>query len=255
MRTGKFIIGILLLCCFIRMVTGSHILCLRGAWSRRCFAEIRLWINKLAYGGRFPSRWADIPLLNVFTWIRPLRLADEENHWEYRRLPGYSEPKQGDIAVFNSPVDPQLLLVKRITRVVKKGEPLRIDRRTLLLYRSLILRDGGKVMEKDGKYISWERASSQYIPKQRFYYMEGDNRMNSHDSRSFGFISEEAIIGKFDFVLFSIVPKSKVESNSFATNDDAVSLRFKRSSCRYGWLNHNPARTAARIYINIYNFQ
>ena len=55
----------------------------------------RLWINKLAYGGRFPSRWADIPLLNVFTWIRPLRLADEENHWEYRRLPGYSEPKQG----------------------------------------------------------------------------------------------------------------------------------------------------------------
>ena len=164
----------------------------------------RLWINKLAYGGRFPSRWADIPLLNVFTWIRPLRLADEENHWEYRRLPGYSEPKQGDIAVFNSPVDPQLLLVKRITRVVKKGEPLRIDRRTLLLYRSLILRDGGKVMEKDGKIYIDGKSSSQYIPKQRFYYMEGDNRMNSHDSRSFGFISEEAIIGKFDFVLFSI---------------------------------------------------
>ena len=133
----------------------------------------RLLINKLAYGGRFPSRWADIPLLNVFTWIRPLRLADEENHWEYRRLPGYSEPKQGDIAVFNSPVDPQLLLVKRITRVVKKGEPLRIDRRTLLLYRSLILRDGGKVMEKDGKIYIDGKSSSQYIPKQRFYYMEG----------------------------------------------------------------------------------
>lgn len=143
-------------------------------------------------------------MLNVFTWIRPLRLADEENHWEYRRLPGYSEPKQGDIAVFNSPADPQLLLVKRITRVVKKGEPLRIDRRTLLLYRSLILRDGGKVMEKDGKIYIDGKSSSQYIPKQRFYYMEGDNRMNSHDSRSFGFISEEAIIGKFDFVLFSI---------------------------------------------------
>ena len=150
------------------------------------------------------GRRADIPLLNVFTWIRPLRLADEENHWEYRRLPGYSEPKQGDIAVFNSPADPQLLLVKRITRVVKKGEPLRIDRRTLLLYRSLILRDGGKVMEKDGKIYIDGKSSSQYIPKQRFYYMEGDNRMNSHDSRSFGFISEEAIIGKFDFVLFSI---------------------------------------------------
>ena len=149
-------------------------------------ADVALRRSALAYGGRFPSRWADIPLLNVFTWIRPLRLADEENHWEYRRLPGYSEPKQGDIAVFNSPVDPQLLLVKRITRVVKKGEPLRIDRRTLLLYRSLILRDGGKVMEKDGKIYIDGKSSSQYIPKQRFYYMEGDNRIHSHDSRSFG---------------------------------------------------------------------
>ena len=199
MRTGKFIIGILLLCCFIRMVIGEPCTVPSGSME-----PTWLWINKLAYGGRFPSRWADIPLLNVFTWIRPLRLADEENHWEYRRLPGYSEPKQGDIAVFNSPADPQLLLVKRITRVVKKGEPLRIDRRTLLLYRSLILRDGGKVMEKDGKIYIDGKSSSQYIPKQRFYYMEGDNRMNSHDSRSFGFISEEAIIGKFDFVLFSI---------------------------------------------------
>ena len=186
MRTGKFIIGILLLCCFIRMVIGEPCTVPSGSMEPTLLCGDRLWINKLAYGGRFPSRWADIPLLNVFTWIRPLRLADEENHWEYRRLPGYSEPKQGDIAV------------------VKKGEPLRIDRRTLLLYRSLILRDGGKVMEKDGKIYIDGKSSSQYIPKQRFYYMEGDNRMNSHDSRSFGFISEEAIIGKFDFVLFSI---------------------------------------------------
>ena len=255
MRTGKFIIGILLLCCFIRMVIGEPCTVPSGSMEPTLLCGDRLWINKLAYGGRFPSRWADIPLLNVFTWIRPLRLADEENHWEYRRLPGYSEPKQGDIAVFNSPADPQLLLVKRITRVVKKGEPLRIDRRTLLLYRSLILRDGGKVMEKDGKIYIDGKSSSQYIPKQRFYYMEGDNRMNSHDSRSFGFISE-GNHWKVRFCSFLYrFPKAMVESNSFATNDDAVSLRFKRSSCRYGWLNHNPARTAARIYINIYNFQ
>lgn len=119
MRTGKFIIGILLLCCFIRMVIGEPCTVPSGAWSRRCFAEIGFGLTSWLMVDD-SSRWADIPLLNVFTWIRPLRLADEENHWEYRRLPGYSEPKQGDIAVFNSPVDPQLLLVKRITRVVKK---------------------------------------------------------------------------------------------------------------------------------------
>ena len=86
MRTGKFIIGILLLCCFIRMVIGEPCTVPSGSMEPTLLCGDRLWINKLAYGGRFPSRWADIPLLNVFTWIRPLRLADEENHWEYRRF-------------------------------------------------------------------------------------------------------------------------------------------------------------------------
>ncbi len=204
MRTGKYFIGFLLLCCFIRMVIGEPCVVPSGSMEPTLLCGDRLYINKLAYGGRFPSRWADIPLLNIFTWIRPLHLADKENHWAYRRLPGYCRPKLGDIAVFNSPADPQLLLVKRIVQVVKKGEPLRIDRWTLPIYRSLILRDGGKVMEMEGEIYIDGKIDSQYVPKQNFYYMEGDNRVNSHDSRSFGFILEEAIVGKFDFVLFSL---------------------------------------------------
>lgn len=39
--------------------------------------------------------------------------------------------------------------------------------------------------------------------------MEGDNRNNSQDSHSYGFIPEEAIIGKLDFVLFSLTPDKK----------------------------------------------
>ena len=69
MRTGKFIIGILLLCCFIRMVIGEPCTVPSGSMEPTLLCGDRLWINKLAYGGRFPSRWADIPLLNVFTWV------------------------------------------------------------------------------------------------------------------------------------------------------------------------------------------
>ena len=59
------------------MVIGEPCTVPSGSMEPTLLCGDRLWINKLAYGGRFPSRWADIPLLNVFTWIRPLRLADE----------------------------------------------------------------------------------------------------------------------------------------------------------------------------------
>lgn len=44
----------------------------------------RVWIDKITYGARFPAKWADIPVINVFTWIRPLREMDRNTHWKYR---------------------------------------------------------------------------------------------------------------------------------------------------------------------------
>jgi len=112
-----------------------------------------LWIDKFSYGGRLPERWADIPLVNVFTHIALLRNADTENNWGYRRLPGFAKPEAGDIVVFNSPENEERLLVKRITEI-----------------RSV----NGMIM----------------------YYLMGDNRGHSHDSRVFGWIPERLIVGK-----------------------------------------------------------
>ena len=202
----KYLFLLLLACILIRTVLGEPCSVPSGSMEPTLLCGDRLWINKLAYGGRLPERWADIPLVNVFTWIRPLREADERNRWGYRRLPGYTQPRKGDIAVFNSPYDPQLLLVKRITQVIEKGDTLPINRRTLPQYRSLILRDGGSVSEaRSGIFVNGKR-SSVYVPTQNFYYMRGDNALNSQDSRSFGFIPETALVGKFDFVLFSLDP-------------------------------------------------
>lgn len=192
------------ICVFIRIVIGEPCVVPTGSMEPSLLGGDRLWINKLAYGGRLPERWADIPLLNVFTWIRPLRVADERNRWKYRRLPGYAYPKVNDIVVFNSPSDARLLLVKRITRVVSKGDTLLLNRRTFPIYRSLVLRERNQILELDGLvYVNGIRESI-YVPKSSFYFVEGDNRMNSYDSRSFGFISEESIVGKFDCVLFSL---------------------------------------------------
>ena len=76
-----------------------------------------LWIDKLSYGGRLPTRWADIPLINIFTHNKSWRESDAKRNWGYRRLPGFTKPKTGDIVVFNSPENEELLLVKRITEI------------------------------------------------------------------------------------------------------------------------------------------
>ena len=56
-------------------------------------------------GSRLPQRWADIPIINIFTWIKPLRIADEKNDWGYLRFVGMKKPLVGDLVVFNSPED------------------------------------------------------------------------------------------------------------------------------------------------------
>ena len=76
MRILKGTILLVFVCVFIRIAVGKPCVVPSGSMEPTLLCGDRLWINKLAYGGRLPKRWADIPLLNVFTWIRPLRIAE-----------------------------------------------------------------------------------------------------------------------------------------------------------------------------------
>ena len=203
MRILKGTILLVFVCVFIRIAVGKPCVVPSGSMEPTLLCGDRLWINKLAYGGRLPKRWADIPLLNVFTWIRPLRIADEQNHWKYFRLPGFTQPQLGDIVVFNSPMDERAWLVKRITHIIPQGDTLAINKETLNSYRSLIIREGSSIAKYRNRIFINGKCDSLYITKHTFYFMEGDNRDNSHDSRYFGYISEDAIVGKFDRVLYS----------------------------------------------------
>lgn len=88
-----------------------------------------IWVNKVTYGSRMPFRWADIPLLNAFTHISSLRHADAKIDWGYHRLSGVKRPCVGDIVVFNSPENEELLLVKRVVKIKRTDGCLFYDMR------------------------------------------------------------------------------------------------------------------------------
>ncbi|GAB3916215.1 signal peptidase I [Larkinella terrae] len=92
--------------------------------------------------------------------------------------------------------------------VPKKGQTVPINPQTIAVYGTLISRheDNKKVeitptsVKIDGKPIT------SYTFKQDYYFMMGDNRHNSDDSRYWGFVPENHIVGKAVFVWMSLDP-------------------------------------------------
>jgi len=57
--------------------------------------------------------------------------------------------------------------------------------------------------EENEKFLFDSREVKEYIFRQDYYFMIGDNRHQSNDSRYWGFVPEENIIGKAVLILFS----------------------------------------------------
>jgi signal peptidase I len=116
------------------------------------------------------------------------------NTWKY----AHAGPERGEVVVFLYPQDPSIKYVKRVVGL--PGETVRISDgevsvNGVRLSEPYVLPENNRGLLKP--------TSLEYRVPENGYFMLGDNRDNSHDSRFWGAVPRENLHGSVEFIWWS----------------------------------------------------
>ena len=140
---------------------------------------------RIPSGSMIPTLWTgDFILVNKFAYGIRLPVLND-------KILNIGEPHRGDVVVFRYPEDPSTDYIKRVIGL--PGDHIAYPMPSRLEVESL----GDKkhiMVIHPGFYGRLEQGEWTVPPHS--YFMMGDNRDNSNDSRAWGFVPEKNLIGR-----------------------------------------------------------
>lgn len=106
----------------------------------------------------------------------------------------FAEPKRGDVIIFRHPDHESVYLIKRIIGL--PGETVEITGKEVLIRNKA----AGTSFIFDQSFLQADRLASEFLPPTQLdqgeYFVMGDNRTQSSDSRAWGELPEAEIVGR-----------------------------------------------------------
>jgi len=132
----------------------------------------------------------------------------------------FHKPTRGDVIVFIAPNSPSLSYVKRIIAI--PGDVITVDDITVKV-NGLILEEPYVDLQHQGN--PYDSVDNRTVPPNNYFVM-GDDRANSSDSRDWGFVPRNNVVGRAALVYWPLGQ----DNNGFLQNFSSVFAKADKSN-------------------------